>query len=88
MFIFLGTNVCYSVGEYIIVLCAYGRNETIDPSKCKIIVDKAWPSLSRTLMSGYDHLLLYLQMCLNYIMDKLCSVISFSLLLLLEMLQR
>lgn len=34
--------------------CAYGRNETIDPSKCKIIVDKAWPSLSRTLMSGYD----------------------------------
>jgi len=78
MFSFLDTNVCYSIGEYIIVLCAYDRSEAINPSACKIIIDKTSPSLSRTLRSEYDCSLPYLQMYLNYIMDKLCSAISFS----------
>lgn len=44
-FIFLGGNGCYS--HSITVPCACGRNEATDSISYQIIIDKAWPSLSR-----------------------------------------
>lgn len=40
---------CYS--HSITVPCACGRNEATDSIKYKIIIDKAWPSLSRPLVT-------------------------------------